>query len=671
MCGIFGFISSGLQQHKPQLWNTLLKRLCLLSESRGKEASGLVVISHDAIYVLKQPVRLRQLLKMSEFDEISDHLSRAVVSGKPFLVMGHARMVTNGRAETHENNQPVVRDDMVCIHNGIIVNEADLWKSFPNLTRHYEVDTEIMLALSAHFQKQKYPVIEAFCNSFNMLNGANSVAIVAENLNAAFLATSNGSLFLALTPNHSEAFFASEKYILVQSLRHAKLPSFFSDATIEQIQPGCACLLNFESNRIDRISIVLNNMCSNTSILQGAHSREIKDISPKTFKFVPKQGGVTREELEHLCTVDYEAILSLRRCSKCLLPETFPFIHFDNNGVCNYCHNYRPWNGPGKEALERYLEPLRNKNGQPDCLVPLSGGRDSSFALHYVKKELHMNPVAYTYDWGMVTDLARRNISRMCGELGVEHILISADIVTKRANIKKNVLAWLQHPHLGTVTLFMAGDKHFFHYARMLRQQMKLNATLFGMNPFERTDFKVGFCGIDENYQKEKHYNLSLLNKIRLILYFGRRIIENPSFINTTLWDSFVGFCAYYFIPKDYLSIYDYIRWDEQTINQTLHGEYDWESAKDTQSTWRIGDGTAAFYNYIYYRLAGFSENDTFLSNQIREGMMTREDAWGIACRDNRPRVEAIDWYCDTIGIDCRETIKRINEMPTLYNRKL
>lgn len=46
----------------------------------------------------------------------------------------------------------------------------------------------------------------------------------------------------------------------------------------------------------------------------------------------------------------------------------------------------------------------------------------------------------------------------------------------------------------------------------------------------------------------------------------------------------------------------------------------------DTNTTWRIGDGTAAFYNYVYYTVAGFTEHDTFRSNQIREGQMTREE---------------------------------------------
>jgi hypothetical protein len=115
------------------------------------------------------------------------------------------------------------------------------------------------------------------------------------------------------------------------------------------------------------------------------------------------------------------------------------------------------------------------------------------------------------------------------------------------------------------------------------------------------------------------------------------------------------------------LNIYDYIRWDENEISRTLIDEYNWETAKDTKSTWRIGDGTASFYNYIYYTMAGFSENDTFRSNQIREGMITREQALECIECDNQPRFESIQWYCDIIGIDFEQTVKVINAAPKLY----
>jgi glucosamine--fructose-6-phosphate aminotransferase (isomerizing) len=87
----------------------------------------------------------------------------------------------------------------------------------------------------------------------------------------------------------------------------------------------------------------------------------------------------------------------------------------------------------------------------------------------------------------------------------------------------------------------------------------------------------------------------------------------------------------------------------------------------DTKSSWRIGDGTAGFYNYIYYSVAGFSEIDTFRSNQIREGMITREEGMKLIETENYPRYDTMKWYFDIVNVDFENTIKIVNKIPKLY----
>jgi hypothetical protein len=107
--------------------------------------------------------------------------------------------------------------------------------------------------------------------------------------------------------------------------------------------------------------------------------------------------------------------------------------------------------------------------------------------LHYLKEVLHLNPNAYTFDWGMVTDLARRNQARLCGKLGIEHILISADIVEKRENIRKNLQAWLKKPDLGMVPILMAGDKQLFNnYPYQLMQQTGIQLYFNGVTVLKK-----------------------------------------------------------------------------------------------------------------------------------------------------------------------------------------
>ena len=72
-------------------------------------------------------------------------------------------------------------------------------------------------------------------------------------------------------------------------------------------------------------------------------------------------------------------------------------------------------------------------------------------------------------------------------------------------------------------------------------------------------------------------------------------------------------------------------------------------------------------YNYIYLMSCGFNENDTFRSNQIREGQMSREDAYSKLIIENRPRWDSMQWYFNTIQVDFKNAINIVNNMKPLY----
>ena len=361
---------------------------------------------------------------------------------------------------------------------------------------------------------------------------------------------------------------------------------------------------------------------------------------------------------------------NLKRCTRCILPETMPYIDFDKDGVCNYCHHYKPRNVPRpKEELFELVKPYRRTN-ELDCIVPFSGGRDSCYGLHLIVKELGMKPVTYTYDWGMVTDLGRRNISRMCAELGVENIIIADDIAKKRDNIRKNLVAWLKAPHLGMISILTAGDKHFFRYVEEVKKQTGINLNLWGVNPLEVTHFKAGFLGVPPDFEEKRVYSHGWQKQLEYQKLRFKAMLKSPGYFNSSLWDTLSGeYYRSFTEKKDYYHIFDYWRWDEKLIDDTLINEYDWETAIDTNTTWRIGDGTAAFYNYIYYLVAGFTEHDTFRSNQIREGQMDREQALRLVEDENQPRYENIKWYLDAVGLDFSDVINVVNNIPRLYSQ--
>ena len=680
MCGIFGILTTEDSHLTVSALQGMLQNLFKLSESRGKEAAGMAIRKDDGIYVFKSATSATRMVNSLPYRQaLADifHMQVGTADGhrinSHLTVMGHSRLVTNGAQSMHDNNQPVIKGGAVAIHNGIVVNNDILWQRFPSLARHYEVDTEIIPALIEKFGRESNSLVTATRETFKHIEGAASIAVMFNHTRSMILATNTGSLYLCIDDPGGLCVFASERYILETFASCWRRKGLLNQCQISQARPGSGYLIGLDNLSVNEFTLDDDSVPRFAEKAYTAKEVKITDLSP-----TDTQDMVIPDIVKPVNYRDFErayvrlemAVEKLRRCTCCVLPETMPFIEFDENGVCNYCRNYQKTKVDGKEPLEKFIAQYRRGDGRPDCIVTFSGGRDSSYTLHYVKEILKMNPIAYTYDWGMITDLARRNQARLCGKLGIEHILVSADITQKRSYIRQNVLTWLKKPELGMVPLFMAGDKQYFYYANKLGKQNNVKLIIIGTNLLEKTDFKSGFCGVPPMYiyAPGKFYLLPVFDRTKLAFYYGRQYLSNPGYINASLYDTLFAFFSYYLQPHNFLNIYQYIQWDENKIISTLCDLYDWEIAKDTTSTWRIGDGTASFYNYIYYVLAGFTENDTFRSNQIREGMINRDQAMEFIHEGNMPRFESIQWYCDTIGLDFSDTLKKINSMRKLYH---
>lgn len=669
MCGIFGIIAQPASGLSATVLERVTREVFNLSETRGKDASGALVVLPDRIEVIKSAQRVSHLIAQPQFEQLMVSAKGAYKAEAAFVVAGHTRMVTNGTEHEDFNNQPVIKDGHLILHNGIIVNDADLWRSNPSLQRQYQVDTEIFGVLLCTGANRGQTLVEAMQAAFVQIKGGNTIAALRLDQDQIVIGTSNGSMYYWQSLDEKIIVFASERLIVERTAK--RLEERDKVVSVQQLKPGRAFSVDLTNAMLETFSLTYEQPKQAT--VNATKARQLVQIPLSEVGRINVPALTNKlADIERLMRFDHASINQIKRCTRCLLPETFPFISFDTKGVCQICRQHQPLQLRGLDALETLADQARRSNGRPDCLVPISGGRDSCYGLHYVKKELGLNPVAYTYDWGLVTDLARRNISRMCGSLGVEHVLVAADIRQKRENVRKNITAWLKAPALGMIPLFMAGDKMFFYYASLIRRQMELGPILFSMNWLEKTGFKTGFANVNDNHDMDssvqgKTYSLGMGNKIKLLAYYGQQFLTNPTYLNGSIPDTLFAFCSFYLQRKDYDSIFDYLPWDEKTIERTIIEGYEWETSPDTASTWRIGDGTAPFYNYIYLAVAGFSEYDTFRSNQIREGLITREKALSLIEEESHPRVESFKWYCDTVGIDAVEALKVINKIPKLY----
>lgn len=605
MCGIFGIFSD----NKSVIHNDL-RLLAKYAQERGSDSSGLMYINNDKYKSVSSDVPISKLITTWDY-------------GDSNFVAGHSRLATDGV----EDNQPILIEDSLTIHNGIICNADYLWNNNKRISR-LTIDSEIIPVIIQEEKALCKSLKEIETSLFSQCEGVVCAAVLIPSDGQLMLFSNNGSLYTGFKEEF--LYFASESWPLKQ----------IGCVNVEQLNGSIEWSLPKSDKKI-----------SETKLKSGQRV----NLLPQ-FNFISSEVKLLKYETPNL-----------KRCSSCVLPETMPFIRFDFDGVCNYCNNYTPRNQPKPfSVLEELLKPYR-RSGTPDCIVPFSGGRDSSYGLHLIVKELGMNPIAYTYDWGMVTDLGRRNISRMCSSLGVENIIIAANIGLKRKNIRKNLLAWLKKPHLGMMALLTAGDKHFFRHVETVKRQTGISLNLWGVNPLEVTHFKTGFLGMPPSFEEKRVYTNGMMGQFQ---YHRRRfsqMLVNPGYFNSSLFDTLSGEYWRSINKKtDYFHLFDFWEWNERETDEVL-ASYNWEFAKDTSTSWRIGDATAAFYNYVYYTVAGFTEHDTFRSNQIREGAITREEALELIKVENQPRYESTKWYLDAINLDFKDVIDCVNRIPKMY----
>lgn len=117
------------------------------------------------------------------------------------------------------------------------------------------------------------------------------------------------------------------------------------------------------------------------------------------------------------------------RCTQCVLPETFPGIRFDENGVCQYCQRLPDTDrrevqrAKLKNRFEELVETVRPRSGYHG-LMSWSGGKDSTYILLLLRREYNLRVLAFTFDNGFVSPTAFENMRTVSETLGIDHIIV-------------------------------------------------------------------------------------------------------------------------------------------------------------------------------------------------------------------------------------------------------
>ena len=116
----------------------------------------------------------------------------------------------------------------------------------------------------------------------------------------------------------------------------------------------------------------------------------------------------------------------MKKCSKCLLPETYETIEFSDDNSCNICNSVTniKKNIDWKKRYEELKKIVFNHKGKKDydCIIPFSGGKDSTFQLLYLINEFKLKPLVIRFNHGFLRDVTKENTQRTLRKLGADFL---------------------------------------------------------------------------------------------------------------------------------------------------------------------------------------------------------------------------------------------------------
>lgn len=315
----------------------------------------------------------------------------------------------------------------------------------------------------------------------------------------------------------------------------------------------------------------------------------------------------------------------VRRCSRCILPANYPDIGFDGNGVCRVCREFdEKYAGIDWEArrrrLEKILDRYRGKGGKYDCMVPFSGGKDSTYTLWTIKNRYGMNPLAFNFDNGFQDPNALSFVKRAAANLGVDLYTYTPDKGLLNRVYKRALEATGEFCSACVVlmptAIFRAAD---LHHVRLII---------------------AGFSDALEAPPPETSY----MDRVCF-----RNIMKDHFSMKDLEWNYFFPSWKRMFGVKQ-INLPDFIRWDLPMIYETLNRELDFGKS---MASVRYDCLATPHSSYLFRLRTGFGKYEYLYANMVRAGVISREEALRVIDeREPKGPPEGFDEFLAGLGLD-------------------
>jgi N-acetyl sugar amidotransferase len=344
----------------------------------------------------------------------------------------------------------------------------------------------------------------------------------------------------------------------------------------------------------------------------------------------------------------------MKRCTNCGLPETHETISFDHDGVCNICrqHEFKKdkidWTA-NKTALDALIEEHRGRYDY-DCIVPFSGGKDSTWTLYYLVKEYGIKPLVVRFDHGFLRPNLDDNVKRTIRRLGVDIMTFTPNwkVVQKlmlQSFLEKGDFCW--HCHTG-----------IFSYPMQIAIEKKVPLIFWGEPSAEYTAyFSYGQKEDVDEKRFNRYVNLGISADdmfVRLGGAVDARDLKPYSY--PALKD---------LRALNYRSVClgSYIPWDVKMQSEVIQRELGWqgdhvENVPPQYRYEKIECYMQGVRDYIKYIKRGYSRPTHLIALDVRNGRMSKEEGQHLVQEYEGRRPPSLDLFLDFVGLSEAEFLE-------------
>lgn len=307
----------------------------------------------------------------------------------------------------------------------------------------------------------------------------------------------------------------------------------------------------------------------------------------------------------------------MKICENCVLPETFPGISFDQQGVCNFCRDFKGVDKLKEEKEEyfaRFEELIKQLKGRSDydCALPYSGGKDSTYTLYLLREVFKLRVLAITFDNGFLSEQAFRNIRTVTESLAVDSLIFKANFQLLKklfvAGIENKMYSPKALERASTICTSCIGLVKFVTLKLTLQKHIPIMAWGWspGQAPIRSSIMRINPALFKSNQETYRKPMLKIAGE-----EINRYFLSDEEFNNPEMF-------PYNVSP---LAFMDY---DEQKIVKKIE-ELGWQYPKglDANSTNCLLN---SFANEIHIEKHGFHPYAFEISGMVRTKVMSRDE---------------------------------------------